>query len=939
MSTQRMYKHSFKVMGYILYMRGERGMDKELYLTDLIDEDALQMVADVFSKTTDLSALITDDCGIKVVESGNFPEFCRSLIRKTKEGATRCEVCEQEAKEQGLQSKELCRYDCHAGLTNMTVPIMAGDIVVGRLVVGPIALHPISAEQMEQLADDLQLDANDCKQAFEQIRVLEEKNIQKVEESVSGYANMLSHMAYSRHLIYMGNLELEKVARMKSDFLANMSHEIRTPMNAVIGMAEMALRENLSPAAEDYINQIVSSGKTLLTIINDILDFSKIESGKMDIIPVEYAPVEAINDVVNIIATRIGEKDLELIVDIPVDLPAKLYGDETRIKQIVTNLANNAVKFTQKGKVHIRVWYDKVDEENIMLHAAIEDTGMGIKKHNLNMLFQSFQQLDSKRNRNIEGTGLGLAISKQLLVLMDGDIQVESEYEKGSTFSFSIPQKVVSWEPSVTISDEDRKVLIYINNSYVKEQMVRDLNQFGITSQFIESADELAAVEDADYLFMDVNLLSEKVEFYLGKHPNLNAIMLMNARSMEEYSISNLRVVRKPCYSYTLGSVFMGRELRDTTTKAFEDFDFIAPTANVLVVDDNEVNLTVAKGLLKPLQMNIETALSGMEAVEKISRNMYDLIFMDHMMPELDGVEVTRIIRRLHPECSSVPIIALTANVVDGTREMFIAEEMNDLVAKPIDVKVITDKVRQWLPDAKIERVDVEEAKKAKKEAKKQQSAMIVEDSNREIPFEVGDLASGLANLAGLDTQQAIAMLGTEELYWDVLKDYYHCIERKALSLKQLEKDENWEQYTIEVHALKSASRQIGAMELGNLAQELELAGKCGDYELIKKQNNKLLADYLLYELLLKEYFPEKEKLEEQIEEDVLKMHLMNLKVAAADMDVDSMDAIVEELENYDFKGKEKEYFESLQMAVQELDCETCESTIELWNDFMDNAQ
>jgi CheY-like chemotaxis protein len=333
---------------------------------------------------------------------------------------------------------------------------------------------------------------------------------------------------------------------------------------------------------------------------------------------------------------------------------------------------------------------------------------------------------------------------------------------------------------------------------------------------------------------------------------------------------------------------------------------------------------------------------------------MYDLIFMDHMMPEIDGVETTRIIRRLHPEYSEVPIIALTANVVDGTREMFIEEEMNDLVAKPIDVKDITDKVRKWLPEDKIVRVEAEKPKKAhdidfsdvsvsadgKKLVKNQP------ESKEEIEKQSA-LASIKKNLAsaqnevknslvkGLDTETAIKRLGTEELFWEVLKDYYNSIERKAKQIKQLEKDENWEQYTIEVHALKSASKQIGAMELGSLAEELEMAGKAGDIPFIKKKTNKLLSQYLQYQMILKYYFPEEEKQEGAIPQDVLKMHLLNLKNAAGEMDVDMMDGIMAELSQFEFKDKELKYFELLQTAVEELDATTCEETVDAWNEYL----
>ena len=905
-------------------------MDKYLHLTDLIDIETLQTMQDAFVKMTGFAAITTDENGVAVTEGSNFTDFCMKYTRQSPIGKKRCEQCNKLGAERALQEGESRTYCCHAGLVNFAAPIMAGDQIMGCCIGGQVLTEPANKKHIRKIAEELMIDADEYTLAAEQVDIVDEETINRAAECLYTFANVLSHMAYSRLVIYEGNKELEKVARMKSDFLANMSHEIRTPMNAVIGMAEMALREELPLAARDYVNQIMSSGKTLLTIINDILDFSKIESGKMDIIPVEYEPFTMLNEVLNIIMTRIGKKDIELIIDVPPDMPSKLYGDVVRINQIVLNLANNAVKFTEKGKVHLRLWYEKLDEEQIMLHGAVEDTGVGIKKNDLKMLFQSFQQVDSKRNRNIEGTGLGLAISKQLLLLMKGNIQVESEYEKGSIFSFALPQKVADWTPGVSIEKQDCKAAVYVKNPYIEEQLCRDIERFGARYAKVEASVELEALSDLKYLFVDLKVFSEKVEQFLKAHQEIMGVLLVDYDSMMEYCISNLRVAKKPVYSYTLGSIFTGQELHDTSRRAFEDFSFIAPEARVLIVDDNEVNLTVAKGLLKPLKMKIETASGGKEAVYKISAKMYDLIFMDHMMPEIDGVEATRIIRRLHPEYSDVPIIALTANVVDGTREMFIEEEMNDLVAKPINVKDITDKVRKWLPKDKIQRI--EESERTTENVFDISGITVSPDGKKLImsPVPQNDTTP---LVKGLDTKTAIERLGTEEVFWEVLKNYYHSIERKAKYIKELERAEKWDEYTIEVHALKSSSRQVGAMELGNLAEELEMAGKAGDIQTIKRKTNKMLAEYLQYQMTLKEHFPEDKKTENAIEPDILKMHLLNLKNAAGEMDVDIMDAVMEELSQYEFSGKELSYFETLQTAVEELDSETCTEIVDVWND------
>ena len=246
-------------------------------------------------------------------------------------------------------------------------------------------------------------------------------------------ANLLSHMAYSRYSMYQSKNEVEKNVSYEIGFLANMSHEIRTPMNAVLGMAEMALREDMSPAAKDYVRQIRSSGKTLLAIINDILDFSKIESGKLEIIEDNYEIINIIKDVTNITMARIGAKDIEFLVDLNPNIPQILHGDAVRIQQIFINILTNAVKF-KKGSIQMSVDFMNLDNDRVLLMVSIKDSGSGIKKEDIGKLFNSFQQVDSKRNRMIEGTGLGLAICKNLVQLMEGDIHVESKYREGSTF-------------------------------------------------------------------------------------------------------------------------------------------------------------------------------------------------------------------------------------------------------------------------------------------------------------------------------------------------------------------------------------------------------------------------------------------------------------------------------------------------------------------------
>lgn len=900
-------------------------IEGEFKLTDLIDVESLQKIQDAFSDMSGIASMITDARGVIQTKPSGFTEFCGKYVRSSVEGRKRCEQCDRQGTERAAKAGVSCAYFCHAGLVAFAAPIMAHGHLVGCFVGGQMLTIPPEEEQIRHVAGEIGVDADELVRASRDIRIVDKETVGKVSNALYTIANVLSDIAYSKYQVSLTNMELKKTSNMKSDFLANMSHEIRTPMNAVIGMAEMALREDLTPAAREYIGQIKSSGQTLLTIINDILDFSKIESGMMDISDVSYEPMSMINDVSNIIMTRIGSKDLELTVDVNPDLPAGLYGDNVRIKQVMVNIANNAVKFTKAGNVHIKVDFLQTTEDMIELIVSITDTGSGIKESDMGKLFQSFQQLDSKRNRNIEGTGLGLAICKQLVTLMKGKIHVDSIYGKGSTFSFVIPQKVTDIQHSVEKLPENIAAAGLLQSDYIAQELAMDMERLGVRYERLESEEILNLIKEngAGYLFVEQPLFTEPVQYFLKLNPDVKGVLLTNYRSVRSYALPNLRVVKKPLYILGLANIFNGREDNAAfSLMEAEDFDFVAPEAEILVVDDNAINLTVAKGLLNPLEMKIETALSGKDAVLMVTDKRYDIIFMDHMMPEMDGVETTRVIRRLLGDNGQVPIIALTANAVEGTAEMFISEGMNDFVTKPIEMRDMLSKLRKWLPPEKIEK-------------KKNRTSAALRNMHKD---DGGQTATNIV-IEGLDVQKAMSFLGNEELFWSVLKEYYRVIDKKCALIQEYEQKELWKDYTVEVHALKSASKQIGATDLAYTAEQMEAAGNAGNAALIHKITPGMLEEYMFYKGILAPYFVKEE--EEQsgraAEVEELKALFEQMEEAMENLDMDAMEQAIRDMSQYSYSDAQRDIFVKLKNAVEDIDTERCEEIIAEWKEELDS--
>ena len=522
----------------------------------------------------------------------------------------------------------------------------------------------------------------------------------------------------------MANSEMERT----ESYVANVSHEIRTPMNAILGFSELILGSDDMDEIKLYAKDIKRASNNLLSIINDLLDISKIESGKLEITETSYYLYSLLNDVENIISIPIHNKGLEFRTHYDPETPGRLLGDETRIRQVLINIINNAIKFTREGYVEVSLDYSYVTDDIVTLTFRVKDSGIGIKPEDIDKVFDKYKQVDTSVNQGIEGTGLGLPISAKIAQLMGGDIKVESVYGQGTTFVITIVQKVV----------EKQKLSSYVFNKKERED------------------------DDSYYLY--------------------------------------------------------------------------APSAKVLVVDDNEVNLRIMKGLLKHYQIEPDLALSGFEALDLIDKNSYDIIFMDHMMPKMDGIETLARIRALEDiDKRESIVVALSANAVVGAREMFLEKGFDDFISKPIEKVRIEETFKLWLPDGYVIEGHTD-----------------TKDGAAEVDFEIKgiDVFSGLMNCDNnLDD------------YLDILKIVYECSDDKIKQLYDSVSTNDYESYTIEVHALKSVAANIGAHKLSMIARLHEMAGKNGNLEFILENYESLIKVFRELLVNVKDLLVEKGRL------------------------------------------------------------------------------
>ena len=609
----------------------------------------------------------------------------------------------------------------------------------------------------------------------------------------------------------------EEESKSKSSFLAMMSHEIRTPMNAILGITDI-LRQNesLNNEVEEGLVKINNSCELLLGIINDILDISKIESSKMDITPSPYQVASLINDSAQLNMMRIGSKRIEFEMEIDENTPARLVGDELRIKQVLNNILSNAFKYTEGGSVILSVASEpKPGKNEVTLLLTVRDTGCGMTAEQLGEMFSEYSRFSQEANSNIEGTGLGMAITKNLISLMGGEILVESEPGKGSMFSVRLPQATV-------------------DNDVLGSELAENLKNF-----------------------------------------RLNYLTQMNK----------------------------GKIMRDPM-----------PYGSVLIVDDVETNLYVASGLMKLYKLKVDTAASGIEAISKVeSGKTFDIIFMDHMMPEMDGVVATHKLRGLG---YSGTIIALTANAVAGQKEMFLQNGFDDFISKPIDVRMLNSALNKYVRDKHSEE-DIEAALMPAPQDETSEGADQGDDVYDKMLESIGTIAE-------INTELGLQYLsGEKHMYCETLQLFHKKLASERSSISTSLAAGYISGFTISVHTLKSMLATIGAKKLSDMAADLERASKENEFdfcveqypELDEKLNN-------LYEQLSGILTPGKEELTEQKQGDTELLLDGIKKVIAANEAFDNDTGIetIEELLKFDFGSRINDLLIKTQISLEEYD-------------------
>lgn len=702
---------------------------------------------------------------------------------------------------------------------------------------------------------------------------------QEVLRLLMGAATVAGAVAVGRYRINRRCQEYEKYAatqeelatavRQNADFLSNVSHELRTPINMVIGISEVSLGKAISPEVRENLQSIKMAGKRLSSQINNILDYTEIVENTLTSTRETYSILSVVNDVLTTTAMQNSNQHLELVFDMDPKIPSILIGDAEKITHVLNILLENSLKFTEEGGIDVQIGFRK-ESYGINLSIDISDTGIGMKSDQLDRMIDDFYQADSGSRRYVGGLGLGIPIARGLLHAMGGFIYFESKEQQGLQVHITLPQGVEDDTPCITVPEASKlciacffkperyrrdEVRIYYDNMIL--HIVEGLGIEGYQAHNFEGLLKLQRDHKLTHIFIAQTEYMANPPYYEDLAKTIPVAVIADRDFIPDED-SRLMVLRKPFFALSIVNLLGGPQEESNFEEALaaSHRPFTCTNVKVLAVDDEDMNLLVARGVLGSYGIQVDTCLSGKAALDLCTQNHYDIIFLDHMMPGFDGVQTLRRIREINNGMyKDLPVIALTANTISGAREMFRSEGFTEFIPKPIERSVLERVLRRVLPESCIVYDTTSpEAVSLPKKTEKGNAGELTETGNTDVEATAQESSSVTTDVppsygslvrAGINVGLGLDYCnGEEEFYLEMLQMFHDQVEKKSAELTALYEAANWKDYAIKIHALKSTSLTIGAEELSKQAKALEQAGKEENVEYIHEHHPLVLQMY-----------------------------------------------------------------------------------------------